>query len=169
VENFEQILVGIVSSISTLSLLGVVAFLMRSWLLARLKASIKHEYDLKKLEIEHEREIRLKGEIVAELLAEWIRKGGNLDYHQLNKLSFQAFVWLPRELAEELSNSLSHQNDRKDLRVLIKNIRTYLQGEDDGFSAKDIIVFDEPDPQTYGSPTTSWVTSYANTKPKPWR
>ena len=168
-ENFEQIIIGVVSSISTLSILGVVVFLMLSWLLARLKASIKHEYDLKKLEVEHAKEIRLKGEIVAELLAQWIRKNGNLDYHQLNKLSFQAFVWLPKELAEELSNSLSHQNNRKDIRVLIKNIRTYLQGEDDGFKAKDVIVFDEPDIKSYGTPSTSWVTSYADTKPKPRR
>ncbi|OHU87030.1 hypothetical protein BET10_19540 [Pseudoalteromonas amylolytica] len=142
---------------------------MRSWLLARLKASIKHEYDLKKLEVEHQKEIRLKGEIVAELLAEWIRKGGNLDYHQLNKLSFQAFVWLPKELAEELSSSLSHQTGAQDVRALIKNIRTYLQGEDDGFEARDVIVFNEPDPTGTSNPTTSWVSSWAEAKPKPFK
>ncbi len=168
-ENVELFIIGLVSSVSTVTLIAVAVFLMRSWLLARLKASIKHEYDLKKLEVEHQKEIRLKGEIVAELLAEWIRKGGNLDYHQLNKLSFQAFVWLPKELAEELSNSLSHQTGAQDVRALIKNICTYLQGEDDGFKAKDVIVFNEPDHREFGAPSTSWVTSYAETKPKPFK
>ncbi|EGQ8088784.1 hypothetical protein MOU99_004267, partial [Vibrio vulnificus] len=103
-------------SVSTVTLLAIVAYLCRSWLIERLKASIKHEYDLKMLEVESQKEIRLKGEIVAELLAEWIRKGHKLDYHQLNKLSFQAFIWLPKDLAEELSNSLAQKPGSQDVR-----------------------------------------------------
>lgn len=158
-------LIGLLSSVSTVAILGFAAFIFRSWIVERLKASIKHEYDLKILELERQKEIRLKGEIVSELLAEWIRKNGSLDYHQLNKLSFQAFVWLPKELAEELSSSLSHKPGAQDLRVIVKNLRTYLQGQDDGLKAKDIIVFDEPD--IYGSPNFSHVTSQAVAKPKP--
>lgn len=158
---------GLVGSVSTVAILGFIVYICRAWLIERLKASIKHEYDLKMLEVESQREIRLKGEIVAELLAEWIRKNGKLDYHQLNKLSFQAFVWLPKDLAEELSNSLSHQPGSQDLRCLIKNIRTYLQGEDDGFKAKDVIVFNEPDISSSTSVNTSYATSWAEAKPKP--
>lgn len=144
-ENLGPFAISIISSISTVGTLGFVGYIFRSWILERLKASIKHEYDLKMLEVESQREIRLKGEIVAELLAEWIKKNGKLDYHQLNRLSFQAYLWLPKELAEDLSNSLAHKQGSKDVRSLLKEIRTYLQGEDDGLASRHVIVFDEPD------------------------
>lgn len=99
--------IAVFSSISTVAILSFIVFISRSWIIERLKASIKHEYDIKMLEIEAQKEIRLKGEIVAELLAEWIKTGHKLDYHQLNKLSFQAYIWLPKQLAEDLSNSLA--------------------------------------------------------------
>ncbi|WP_339605556.1 hypothetical protein [Vibrio sp. B1-2] len=161
----EEFLLGLLGSVSTVTLLAIVAYLCRSWLIERLKASIKHEYDLKMLEVESQKEIRLKGEIVAELLAEWIRKGQKLDYHQLNKLSFQAFIWLPKDLAEELSNSLAQKPGSQDVRQLIKNIRTYLQDEDDGFKSKDVIVFNEPD--IHSTFNVSQVSSQAVAKPKP--
>lgn len=164
-EQAQTIMISIISSISTLTIFGFAGFLFRSWIIERLKASIKHEYTLKMLEVEHEREIRLKGEIVSELLAQWIRKNGNIDYYELNRLSFQAFIWLPKNLAEKLSSALSHQPGSKDLRSLIKEIRIYLQENDDGFKAKDVIVFNEPD--IHGTPNFSRVNSDAVTKPKP--
>ncbi|MGY6126090.1 hypothetical protein ACW9YV_11500 [Paraburkholderia strydomiana] len=120
---------------------------------------------MKILEVESQKEIRLKGEIVAELLAAWIRKDANLDYHQLNKLSFQAFIWLPKELAEELSNSLAHKPGAMDIRSIITKIRTHLRGEDDGFKSADVIVFNERD--IHQTINTSRVTSHAVAKPKP--
>jgi hypothetical protein len=164
-EQVQTIIISIISSISTLAILGFAGFLFRSWIIERLKASIKHEYALKMLEVEHQREIRLKGEIVSELLAQWIRKNGKIDYYELNRLSFQAFIWLPKNLAEKLSNALSHQPGSEDLRSLIKEIRIYLQESDDGFKAKDVIVFNEPD--IHGTPNFSRVYSDAVIKPKP--
>jgi len=70
-----------------------------------------------------------------------------------------------KRIAEELSSSLAHKPGAQDLRVLIKNIRTYLQGTDDGFKSKDVIVFNEPD--IHGTSNFSHVTSDAITKPKP--
>ena len=139
--NLEQFLIATISSVSTISILAIIGYIFREWFKTRLKASIKHEYDLKILEVQRQKEIRLKGEIVSELLAQWIRKDETIDYYELNKLSFQAFIWLPKEIAEELSNSLAHEPGAQDLRVLIKNVRTYLQGTDDGFKSKDVIVF----------------------------
>lgn len=43
----ENILIAIISSISSVSLVALLTFLCRNWLLERLKASVKHEYDLK--------------------------------------------------------------------------------------------------------------------------
>ena len=167
-EYLGPFLVSVISSISTVGILGFVGYIFRSWIIERLKASIKHEYDLRMLEIESQREVRLKGEIVAELLAEWIKKNGALDYHQLNRLSFQAYLWLPKELAEDLSNSLAHKQGAKDVRSLLKEIRTYLQGEDDGLASRHAIVFDEPDIRG-SSFSNSQITSDAKVKPKPLR
>jgi len=168
VEEFSPFLSSIIGSISTIGLIGGIGVFFRKWLLERIKVSIKHEYDLKMLELESQKEIMLKGEIVSELLAEWIRKECKLDYNLLNKLSFQAYIWLPKKLAEDLSNSLAHKKDAKDVRLLLKEIRTYLQGEDDGLESKHAIVFDEPD--IYGRTMSgSHVTSNAKAKPKPLR
>lgn len=165
-EEFSPFISSILGSVSTIGIVSGIAYFCRKWLLERVKAAIKHEYDLKILEIESQKEIRLKGEIVSELLAEWIRNEGNLDYNLLNKLSFQAYIWLPKDLAEDLSNALAHKNGCKDVRLLLKDIRTYLQGEDDGLESKHVIVFDEPD--IYGpSFSSSQVTSKARAKPKP--
>lgn len=43
----ENILVALLSSVSSVGLIALLAYLCRNWLLERLKASVKHEYDLK--------------------------------------------------------------------------------------------------------------------------
>lgn len=158
-------LLSLAGSVSTVVLLGIVAFLARTWIEERLKASIKHEYDIKMHEFEHQREIRIKGEIVAELLAQWIRRNGALDYYELNRMSFQAFIWLPPDIAKDLSDTLSHKSQSVDLRALIKRVRTYLQGHDDQFNPSDVIVFNEPTVRQEFNAST--VTSDASVKPRP--
>lgn len=43
----ENILVALLSSVSSVGLIALLTYLCRNWLLERLKASVKHEYDLK--------------------------------------------------------------------------------------------------------------------------
>jgi hypothetical protein len=43
----ETILIALLSSVSSVGLIALLTYLCRNWLLERLKASIKHEYDLK--------------------------------------------------------------------------------------------------------------------------
>lgn len=43
----EAIAIALISSISSVSLISLLVFLSRNWILERLKASVKHEYDLK--------------------------------------------------------------------------------------------------------------------------
>jgi hypothetical protein len=51
---------------------SVVAFLAKTWIQARLVASIKHEYDQHLERYKRELDKRQKIELVAELFAEWI-------------------------------------------------------------------------------------------------
>ncbi|MCU8466019.1 DUF3265 domain-containing protein, partial [Vibrio vulnificus] len=143
-ENMETIITSIISSISTVSLIGVAVYLGRSWLVERLKASIKFEYDLKVLEIANQKEIQLKAELVADLLAEWTRFEEELDYYELNRLSFQAFVWLPADLANDLSNTLAHKPGADEIREIVKKVRVHLQGKNDDLEFEKVIVFQDP-------------------------
>ncbi|MCB4744194.1 MAG: hypothetical protein LGB07_00845 [Sulfurovum sp.] len=108
-------------------------------------AYIKHIYDQKILKTKNQKEIIFKSEIVAELLAEWIRKDKDgkydADYYRLNKMAFQAFLWLPEKEAKELSGLLSHNNPKLSVRKMIKSIRTHLQGKEDGLGEDNINIF----------------------------
>ena len=86
----ELWIVSIISSVSTASLIAVLAYLSRTWIAKRIQYSIKHEYDRKLSNIEHERDVRLKAELIADLLSEWISK--DIDYKRLNDLTFKAFL-----------------------------------------------------------------------------
>ena len=143
-------LIAIISSVSTVSLIGVLGFLSKSWIQKRIQYSIKHEYDKKLSNIEHERAVQLKAELIADLLSEWISK--DTDYQRLNDLTFKAFLWLPPELANDLSNSLNHQKRAiqnldapDDTRELIVKVRKHLLGQQDTFLSQNVIVFSDPE------------------------
>ena len=128
-------------TVTTISLLGILAFLSKAWIEKRIEFSIQHEYDKKLSKFESDLEIRLRAELVADLMAEWIKDTNQLDYHRLNQLSFQAFLWLPPQLARDLSNTLAHRSGADDLRSIIQKVRKHLLGEIDDLEANQVIVF----------------------------
>jgi hypothetical protein len=128
-------------AITTTFLLGVLAFLTKTWIERRIEFSIQHEYDKKLSKFENDLEVRLRAELVADLMAEWIKDTKSLDYHRLNQLSFQAFLWLPPQLAHDLSSTLSHKPGADDLRSIIQKVRKHLLGESDNLEAHQVIVF----------------------------
>jgi hypothetical protein len=128
-------------AITTTFLVGVLAFLSKTWIEKRIEFSIQHEYDKKLSKFENDLEVRLRAELVADLMAEWIKDSKDLDYHRLNQLSFQAFLWLPPQLARDLSNTLAHKPGSDDLRSIIQKVRKHLLGEGDNLEANQVIVF----------------------------
>lgn len=126
-------------AVTSTFLLGFLAFLTKTWIEKRIEFSIQHEYDRKLSKFENDLELRLRAELVADLMAEWIKK--DLDYHRLNQLSFQAFLWLPPQLARELSNTLAHKPGSDDLRSIIQKVRKHLLGVTDDLEAHQVIVF----------------------------
>jgi hypothetical protein len=131
----------VVGSISTTFLLGILAFLSKTWIEKRIEFSIQHEYDKKLFKLEADVEVRLRAELVGDLMAEWIKDHKNLDYHRLNQLSFQAFLWLPPQMARDLSSTLNHKRNSDDLRSIIIKVRKHLLGESDSLEANQVIVF----------------------------
>lgn len=128
-------------TVTTTFLLGILAFLSKIWIEKRIEFSIQHEYDKKLSKFESDLEIRLRAELVGDLMAEWIKDTNELDYHRLNQLSFQAFLWLPPQLARDLSNTLAHRPGSDDLRSMIQKVRKHLLGQGDDLEAIQVIVF----------------------------
>ena len=124
----------------------ILAFLGRTWLEARLKSSIEHEYKKQFELFQRELDQKQKVELVAELLAEYFKTpyGETVPREQrtlLNTLSFKASLWLPGELAIELGKILQNTNDAKSPFELILIARRLLIG-DASISVSDITYWD---------------------------
>ena len=140
---WEAILAALMSTAATLAILG---FVGKAWFEARLKASIEHEQRKQFEMFSRELNRKEKIELVAELLAEYMKTphGEKLERQQrllLNKLSLQSSLWLPPELAIELGKRLQNQSDAKTPFQLILLARKLLIG-DEGISEKDVTIWD---------------------------
>jgi len=132
---------GLLGGVVSSGLFLLIFFLAKNWLLIRLKASIKNEYDRALKYMEFEQEIKYKSEIIAELVSQWIK--GSTDYQKLNELSFKAFLWLPKELAIELSQCLSNQDNAPSAKEIIAKVRENLLGKNEVIDPNIIIHFKE--------------------------
>lgn len=105
------------------------------WIKSVVSATVKYDYDVliedmkldnqRQLEKEREaREIRLKAALISELLAEWVTR--NQDRKKLRQLTIEAFIWLPEELANDLSEILSHGDKAIGIREFIILVRKHL-------------------------------------------
>ena len=132
-----------VSSLSAFLVIFVL-WLCKNWFLTRLTESIKHDYSMKLEEYKYNIEIRRKAEQVAKLLALWIERP--LEREELNRLTFECFLWLPDDIAQDLSKLFNYQEeDNITIRSVLFKIRQHLlkESEDNQKVLKDfeIIVF----------------------------
>lgn len=130
-------------------------YIGKTWFEARVTASVSAEYE-RKLEL-YRRDLdrKQKIELVSDLLAEWIRipKGEALDREhrtRLNKLSFQATLWLPADLVVELGKTLRYEQGAKSIFDLMILARHALS-EDSSLSASHITYW-KPDLEKKGDP-----------------
>lgn len=140
---FESVLSSVLTTLATVS---VFAFLGKSWIQARLKASIEQEYKKQFEFFKRELDQKQKVELVAELLAEYMKTpyGEPVTRDQrtlLNTLSLQASLWLPSELAIELSKRLQNKSDAKGAHDLILLARRELTG-DASISGEHVTLWD---------------------------
>jgi hypothetical protein len=116
----------------------VIGFLSKSWFVARIGESIRHEYEQKLERIREDARIREKSQLIAELFAEWIRFPE--DQTRLNQLTLEAFLWLPDDIAEDLSGLLSHKRPELEIRELVARVRLHLLGST-SITHREIIIF----------------------------
>jgi hypothetical protein len=127
-------------------------FLGKHWIEKR----VEHEYGKKMADYEsalsraaareqEQREIRYRAALISDLLSTWLAgspaTGGVTDYEKLNRLSFEAFLWLPQDIATELSKTLTHADGALSARDLIVRVRKYLLGDNDSLPAAAVITF----------------------------
>ncbi len=118
---------------------GIVSAIFILWFKFRLQYSIKHEYDKNIEKYKNEFEARKKAELIAELLSEWLAFPES--QIKLNKLTFEAFLWLPDEIAKDLSDLLAHKKNAPEVRDILLKIRKYLLNNKTNLEPKEIIIF----------------------------
>jgi hypothetical protein len=136
----NEIVKGVLISVITSSaVVGVFAFIFKESLKSLIQSSIKNIFD-QKLEDYKAKEIkRQKAILIADLISEWISLPS--DRKRLNQLTFEAFIWLPKETAMKLSGLLSHASDSPNVRDVIEEVRELIIGIDEKIDPKAIIIF----------------------------
>lgn len=91
--------------------------------------------------LDHSNVKRQKAALVAELLAEWTSP--DPDYTRLNKLTWEATMWLPETEARYLSNLLAH-HENHNIREMIAKSRSVIQGGRRDIEAAEVNFFRRP-------------------------
>jgi len=156
---FEVILAAILASGLTT---GLVVVLAKTWLEARVRASIEHQYkkqfELFQRQLNQQQKVELVAELLGELLATpYGEVVAREQRTKLNKLSFQASLWLPSELAIEISKRLQNKADAKSPFELILIARRLLIA-DSSIGVEHVTVWGsdreaKPDPILYVAST----------------
>ncbi|WP_145563004.1 hypothetical protein [Yersinia canariae] len=124
--------------------LQIVLFLLvifcKSFVKGWVEGSISKHYQEAAEKRSHEQQVRLKAELVAELMAEWVSAGA--DRKKLRELTNKAFLWLPKDIAKELSELMGDSSTLRVVDVLVK-VRDHLQDnpEDKNFDPDEVIYF----------------------------
>lgn len=126
-------------------------FLISEKIKAQIQYSTKVNYDRLIEDYKYGQLQRQKAALVAELLAEWTSYPE--DFKKLNQLTFEAFIWLPKETALKLSDLLSHQEGANSVKDVLTEVRTILLGVDEAIPASSIIFFSKPKTTVYELPT----------------
>ncbi|CAH7303217.1 conserved hypothetical protein [Vibrio chagasii] len=117
---------------------GVIAY----WMQSRIRYSIKNEYDQKleqlKVDLNFSIKKREEAALVAELLAEWVSHPE--DQKILNKLLWEASLWLPDEETLALNNLLAHEGSITTKKMIIQ-IRKIIQDGETSVKAEDLTGF----------------------------
>ncbi|AMC35358.1 hypothetical protein [Janthinobacterium sp. B9-8] len=123
-------------------LITFLQYIIACWLKSRIQYSIKNEYDRKleqlKVDLNFSVKKREEAALVAELLAEWISQPE--DRKILNKLLWEASLWLPDEETLALNNLLAHEGNITTKQMLIK-IRKIIQNGETSITAEDLTSF----------------------------
>ncbi len=90
----------------------------------------KTEFDLRKRE---------QAAIIASLFAEWIDRPE--EKKELNRLTWEATLWLPDGLAKEVNQRLANEPTAKNTKEILVDIKGLIQGRKSSLNPSDIVHF----------------------------
>ena len=129
----------IVAALSSSGVFAILVMIYKESIKSLIQNAIKHEFD-QKLEDYKAKEVkRQKAILIADLISEWLSKSS--DKKRLNQLSFEAFIWLPKETALKLSKLLTWAQDSPDIREVLAEVRELILGPEEKIDSKMIVLF----------------------------
>lgn len=132
-------LLGVVLSSAVVTTI-VVPILLNHWLKARIEQSIKHEYDKILEDYRNKLDMRNKAAVVADLFSRWLILKED-KFIPLNKLSIEASLWLPDDIAIEIGKCLANAPDSKSLQELVISCRKLIQKSETKLQSCNITLF----------------------------
>ena len=131
----------IASGVSSIVLLAIASFFGKKWIENRIAQSIKHEYDKKLETYKLEAKRKEQAAVVAEAITEWAASPTEVsDIKRLQKLVWEATLWLPDELAIDFNNMFMRKG--KTPKEILVAIKSHLWGKETTLRPEDIINFE---------------------------
>lgn len=145
-----QILIGIISSLSTTTILVIVAFLAKNLIIERLKLSLQKELEQFKLALQKDHSefyeklqwntrVREQAARVAEYLALRYRLEKDseesvplTDYQRINQLVWELTMWLPEDIFKEMIEAIGGTTQDVNMFDVLLSVRKLLLGDEAG-------------------------------------
>ncbi len=80
---------------------------------------------------------REQAAMVASLFAEWMDRPK--EHKELNRLAWEATLWLPDDIAKEVNERLANASDAKDLKEILVNVKSLIHGRKSTINPMDIV------------------------------
>ena len=131
-DNFDEILKLAGSATVILSVIG---FALKKLIDSAVNKSLERF----KTELAFESKKREQSALVAELLAQWINQP--MDKTLVNKLAWEASLWLPENEADQLNKLLAHDPKGPKTKEMLISIRELIQGCKTSLKANELVHF----------------------------
>lgn len=127
-------------NLAVTAIIGLVVLFAKHFVKGWVEGGIGEHFSKRGEKRARETQTRLKAELVAELLAEWVSP--NKDRRKLRELTNKAFLWLPKNIAIQLSDLLTNSG-KTDIRKVLCEVRYYLLDESrkEGLNSTQVITY----------------------------
>lgn len=131
--------------VSSSALIGVVIFLLKHWIVERLKSSLQKELEQFKAELLWDRKIREEAAKVAKYLsiAQSLSEHGSSreDFALANQLSWELAMWLPEDIYKATVQSIVHRTQEiNELSTVIRVRKLLLKDKSGNLTQNDIAI-----------------------------
>ncbi|MFA5785289.1 MAG: hypothetical protein WC962_10460 [Phycisphaerae bacterium] len=130
-----EVLIGILSSISTTLILSIAIFLARNLFIERLKLALQKEHSRFLDELQWNRKVQAQAARVAEYLALARRlkeSSPEPDFERANQLSWELAMWLPEEIYKQMTYAIAKPNQEVNELSVAISVRKLLLGDKAG-------------------------------------